>query len=184
MPEFRPWPKIARLFREVIITEKIDGTNAAIGVTETGEVYAQSRSKIITPEADNFGFARWVAENDEAIRDWFGPGLHFGEWYGSGIQRGYGLPKGQRRLALFHVDRWSEKAQFNALVGVDTVPVLYRGPFDTAKVREVLEDLRTHGSYISPFMDPEGIVVYHTASNESYKVTLVGDEYRKQERTA
>lgn len=28
-PEFRPWPKIARLNRDIVITEKIDGTAAA-----------------------------------------------------------------------------------------------------------------------------------------------------------
>ena len=29
-PPFRDWPKIARLNRDVVITEKIDGTNGAI----------------------------------------------------------------------------------------------------------------------------------------------------------
>lgn len=32
MIEFKAWPKIPRLFRDVIITEKIDGTNAAIHI--------------------------------------------------------------------------------------------------------------------------------------------------------
>lgn len=36
--EFQPWPKIARLNREITITEKIDGTNAAVIITEEGEV--------------------------------------------------------------------------------------------------------------------------------------------------
>ena len=31
-PVFQGWPKIARLNRDIIITEKLDGTNAAIGV--------------------------------------------------------------------------------------------------------------------------------------------------------
>jgi hypothetical protein len=65
MTEFKPWPKIARLNRDITITEKIDGTNAAVIVTEEGEVAAQSRTRIITPDADNFGFARWVAEHAE-----------------------------------------------------------------------------------------------------------------------
>jgi hypothetical protein len=32
MAEFREWPKTPRLFRTIVVTEKIDGTNAAIHV--------------------------------------------------------------------------------------------------------------------------------------------------------
>src|SRR5690606_41186225 len=32
--EFQPWPKIARINKPVVFTEKIDGTNAAIGVRQ------------------------------------------------------------------------------------------------------------------------------------------------------
>ena len=37
MPEFVPFPKIARLHREVVISEKIDGTNASVTVLEDAE---------------------------------------------------------------------------------------------------------------------------------------------------
>ena len=30
--EFKEWPKTPRLLRNITITEKIDGTNAAIGI--------------------------------------------------------------------------------------------------------------------------------------------------------
>lgn len=66
--EFTPFPKIARLNRTVVVTEKIDGTNAAVGVTEDGVVYAQSRKRVITPEQDNFGFATWVRDKDESAK--------------------------------------------------------------------------------------------------------------------
>ena len=36
VPEFKPWPKIPRLRRSIVITEKIDGTNAIIHVAEDG----------------------------------------------------------------------------------------------------------------------------------------------------
>ena len=65
--ELRPWPKIARLNRDMTVSEKIDGTNAAIIVTDDLQVGAQSRSRVITPEADNHGFARWVARNAETL---------------------------------------------------------------------------------------------------------------------
>src|ERR1035437_6203226 len=99
------FPKIARLNRDIVITEKIDGTNAAIGIVEApftvsdGEggpefrgyrVYAQSRNRIITPGKDNAGFAAWVESIKDIAIEVLGPGLHFGEWWGNGIQRGYG----------------------------------------------------------------------------------------------
>lgn len=34
MIEFKPFPKMARLKRQCLITEKIDGTNAQIFITE------------------------------------------------------------------------------------------------------------------------------------------------------
>ena len=35
--EYRPFTKIARLSREMVITEKIDGTNACVYIGEDGE---------------------------------------------------------------------------------------------------------------------------------------------------
>jgi hypothetical protein len=127
MTEFKPWPKIARLNRDITITEKIDGTNAAVIVTEEGEVAAQSRTRIITPDADNFGFARWVAEHAETLVDLLGPGRHFGEWWGQGIQRRYGLT--EKRFSLFNTARYGEH-DFATFPQVGIVPVLYCGPFD------------------------------------------------------
>lgn len=176
MAEFRPWPKIARLNRDIIITEKIDGTNAAVGVTDDGEVYAQSRTRIITPENDNFGFAAWVEENKAQLSAELGVGLHFGEWYGKGIQRGYGLRT--RRFALFNVRRFMLHVGHPVAL-CQTVPVLYEGPFSETAIKESLDLLRETGSQVSPFMDPEGIVVFHTAANIMFKVTLEGDEVPK-----
>jgi len=81
MIEFIEFPKMARLSRECFITEKIDGTNAQVHITDDGEIYAGSRSRWITPQDDNFGFAKWVESNrDELIK--LGVGSHFGEWWG------------------------------------------------------------------------------------------------------
>ena len=67
MNEFVEFPKMARLFRDAIITEKLDGTNAAVVVREDGTVYAQSRTRVITPGDDNFGFAYWVEQHAERL---------------------------------------------------------------------------------------------------------------------
>lgn len=180
MIEFSAWPKIPRLNRDIVITEKIDGTNGAIIIDEEGRVGAQSRNRLITPEQDNAGFASWVSENTDDLRDILGPGRHFGEWWGSGINRGYGLPAGQRVFSLFNTSRWD--AEYNPEswpeeLGI--VPVLYKGPFSKAHVNLCLANLKVHGSYAAPFMNPEGIVIYHTAANMMFKVTLENDEAYK-----
>src|SRR3990167_1858406 len=87
--EFKEFPKIARLSREAIVTEKIDGTNASVFIGEDGMFLTGSRSGWITPEKDNYGFSRWAhVHKDELLK--LGPGMHYGEWWGQGIQRKYG----------------------------------------------------------------------------------------------
>ena len=79
MIEHQEFPKMARLSREVIITEKIDGTNAQIFISEEGIILAGSRTRWITTQDDNFGFAKWVEENKEELLK-LGAGRHFGAW--------------------------------------------------------------------------------------------------------
>lgn len=193
--EFQGFPKMARLSRDIIITEKIDGTNAQLLITDGGDIIIGSRTRWITPKDDNAGFARWVEGNKSELLK-LGAGRHFGEWWGSGIQRGYGLPKGEKRLSLFNVGRWAlygtepkriltadpriEKYQDVLPEGISLVPELYRGEFDTQKINEVLEKLKIKGSYASPgFMKPEGIVVFHIAGNVGFKKTIEKDEVPK-----
>lgn len=195
MKEFVPFPKMPRLFRECIITEKIDGTNACICITEDGQFLTGSRSRWITPQEDNFGFARWAEVHREELMK-LGPGTHFGEWWGSGIQRGYGLANGEKRWSLFNVARWCltdqkpqripmadpriEKYQDLLPECCSLAPLLYRGAFDTARVCEALDELRLRGSVASPgFMKPEGIICYHVAGNFGFKATLEKDHEHK-----
>lgn len=174
--EFRPFEKIPRLRRTVVVTEKIDGTNACVFVGEDGVVIAGSRSRWITPEADNFGFAAWVKAHEVALRE-LGPGYHYGEWYGAGIQRRYGLA--EKRFALFNTARWADGAPKPRPVCCGVVPVLATGSMDEA-VETALRRLRTEGSVAVPgFRDLEGVVVYHSASGNLYKVLLKGDELPK-----
>lgn len=177
--EFQAWPKIARLNRDMIVTEKLDGTNAAVIITDDYDIAAQSRKRLITPGDDNYGFARWVLDNADALKDALGPGRHFGEWWGSGIQRGYGLPKGEKRFSLFNVGRYAD-ADLSALPNVGLVPVLYQGPFDVSDVDDQLWRLQEQGSFAAPgFLNPEGVVVFHVAANQLFKATINGDEAPK-----
>jgi hypothetical protein len=180
--EFEPFPKIPRLNRDVIVTEKIDGTNAAVVVNpdarrDLGEPYvcAQSRKRVIVPGDDNFGFATWVRDHEGDLMDTLGPGRHFGEWWGKGIQRGYGLD--HKRFSLFNTTRWADLEPTDWGLGV--VPELARGQLHQA-VDDSLWFLRTYGSAAAPgHRNPEGIIVYHTAANQLFKVTLENDEEPK-----
>jgi hypothetical protein len=166
----------------MVVTEKIDGTNAQVYITEDGQVFAGSRNRWLTPEQDNFGFARWVKEKEEALRA-LGPGAHFGEWFGRGIQRGYGLE--EKRFALFNTHRWTsahnvgrEHPDFPSTVCTavpvcHVVPVLSRFTFDTQEVDRVLQRLADGGSSAAPgFRQPEGVVVFHAKSGTLFKKTL------------
>lgn len=187
-PLFEEFSKIARLSRDCVVTEKIDGTNAQVYVGEDGSVLAGSRNRWLTVDADNFGFARWVAEHEQELRDGLGVGRHFGEWWGSGIQRRYGLD--HKRFSLFNVARWidrhvviteaaTEKQAF-APECCHVVPILYAGPFDTARIEATLTLLGASGSKAAPgFTNPEGIVIWHESARQLFKKTLVKDEVPK-----
>lgn len=130
LPTFEAFPKIHRLENTKLwITEKIDGTNASVYIGEDGTVCAASRSRWITPEDDNFGFAKWVKEHEEELKVGLGPGHHFGEWWGHGIQRGYNQPKGVRHFSLFNVGRWIAP-DVTLPECVETVPLLWTDKSD------------------------------------------------------
>lgn len=171
-PVFEGFPHIRRLSHGCIVTEKIDGTNAQVCITEDGQILAGSRTRWITPESDNYGFAVWVQQNKEELMK-LGPGRHFGEWWGKGIQRGYGLDG--RKFSLFNAGRWSNDRPLCC----DVVPVLYHGKFDTSDIDACLSELQRNGSVAAPgFMNPEGIVVFHCQSGTLFKKTLGGDGHK------
>jgi hypothetical protein len=211
---FIPFAKISRLFRPIAITEKIDGTNSAVVVSDTppygyGDeevvgpgivintiyeddfseiwqpvyVYAQSRKQVIFPEKDNFGFATWVREHARELATGLGVGVHFGEWWGAGIQRKYGL--NEKRFSLFNTKRWgSKEANEDGTCRPDcchVVPVIeYADEFSVHAVRNAIQLLKANGSFAAPgFMDPEGVVTYHAASNQCFKTTIKDDEKGK-----
>lgn len=195
--EFTPYPKTPRLKRDVVITEKLDGTNAQVVIArvktadfpanvidtrptdvdnEHFVMLAGSRTRWITPgkNTDNYGFAGWVQRNADDL--WkLGEGQHFGEWYGNGIQRGYGLP--EKRFALFNTARWGAHNP-NTPACCEVVPVLAMR--QDVSVDEVLQRLREEGSKAVPgWMKPEGIIVYHSAAKQCFKVLLENDEMPK-----
>lgn len=206
MSEFQPWPKMARWSRDIIVTEKIDGTNSQVLIeyvpTESEDspnwpakedkyrlatrygmdgsmwgMYAGSRTHWLdtTSAGDNFGFAKWVEDNAEELFK-LGKGRHFGEWWGQGIQRNYGLT--EKKFSLFNASRWYDDTV--RPVCCDVVPVLYDGPMSEHEVYATLDRLRSEGSVAAPgFMSPEGVIVWHTAANIGFKKTIEADHQPK-----
>lgn len=227
MITFEPFPKMARFSRDVIVTEKIDGTNAqviieevptqatsdgyvaTINLTDEGSDYstvtfaddgvadgklylvaAASRTRLIKPgkDTDNYGFAAWVKENAKELAK-LGPGRHFGEWWGTGIQRNYGL--NERRFSLFNVSKWVDsrdpvigcaglaEGELVAPACCHVVPVIWKGPFaigSASPYDNIMWNLKRDGSAAAPgFMNPEGIVIFHTAARVCFKKTFEKD---------
>lgn len=178
MTEFRSFGKIARLSRECVITEKIDGTNACVYIGEDGEFLTGSRTRWITPSDDNYGFSQWAHDHkDELLL--LGPGQHFGEWWGKGIQRSYGLT--ERRFSLFNVSRWNKETKPPCC---RVVPTVFRGIFTTDAVEKALLILKRVGSMAAPEFEgkAEGVVIFHEASGHLYKKTFERDDEPKGAR--
>lgn len=176
--EFKPWPKIPRVEnRKEFYTEKIDGTNACIiisfepadentiatNITEVGPIsmWAQSRSQFITPNKDNYGFARWASNNAPELFK-LGEGYHFGEWWGLGIQRGYNQT--EKKFSLFNTHR-----DPNSLPNcVSQVPSI-----NANSVEEAKEILIKNGSLAAPgFMNVEGVVVFEYNTKTYWKAII------------
>lgn len=176
LPMFIPFPKSPRLSRTMIVTEKLDGTNAQIYINKaTNTFMCGSRNRWITVGDDNYGFAAWAMRNRDDLMT-LGDGRHFGEWWGKGIQRGYDLE--ERRFSLFNVVKWENNLDRPRCCHV--VPTLYHGDFNTGVVIAALAALREQGSYAAPgFMQPEGVMVFHAASGVVFKKTLENDEQPK-----
>lgn len=203
MIQFEEFAKIPRYRRELCVTEKINGTNAAVQIrpwvedgtapdvgklpirifqlldahgTDIGPhgIWAQSRNKFITPADDNYGFAKWVERNAEELTK-LGPGTHFGEWWGNGIQMGYRLD--HKRFSLFNVNRW-QPGRDTPPACCHVVPML--GYVQNDGIDAILEDLRANGSKAAPgFPYAEGVVIWHSQSKQYYKLTLDKDHVPK-----
>ncbi len=194
MTEYEGFPSIARLNREVVVTEKIDGTSGQLHIVDLEvnpedlgatpivvvgslALFAGSKGRYLEPtkNGDNYGFARWAQENAQELLG-LGVGRHFGEWWGQGIQRGYSQDR--KRFSLFNVHRWSDPLSRPDCCEV--VPELWRGQFVDLDVAQLRGELEVYGSVAAPgFMNPEGFVVFHTSSGGLFKYTLDKNDSHK-----
>ena len=191
MSEFKPFKKIPRYTSEIVLTEKLDGTNASILITEypceTGvpmlTVEACSKNRVLgLGVLDNHGFCAWVQEHETELKK-LGVGQHYGEWYGRGIGRNYGLD--HKRFALFNVGRWRDSSnEWLPVPGlpdcVEVVPVIGSAVYSSVDIDGAINHLKTKGSIAVPgFMEPEGVIIYHKNSNQLFKRLVENDRGHK-----
>jgi RNA ligase (TIGR02306 family) len=147
---------------EVVVTEKLHGTNGRFVVDAAGNLHVGSHrtwkqvdgTTVWARVAEQYGLREKLARH---------PGLvFFGEVYGSGVQdMTYGHGAGRLSLAFFDVfdsvtgDYLSHAAAEALLdeLSLPTVPVLYRGPLDVALLSRLAEEDSVHGGI------REGVVV-------------------------
>lgn len=187
MVEFKEWPKIPRgLGEQMTITEKIDGTNACVIVEESVDfdgtslvrvVGAQSRTQLLAHTNkdnvlrlynDNFGFADWVIKNQVELATKLGPGYHYGEWAGPGIQKNpHNLER--KTFFLFNSDRWRDGRQQRP-EGVECVPVLFEGPASRENIEATMAGLWANAK--EKGYHPKGVVIWYHKTRRYEKVTF------------
>lgn len=171
MKHFVKYPKTKRLggkAANMMISEKLDGTNASITIKDGEIVCVASKNRPITPgkNSDNYGFAQWVLDNhDELLK--LGEGYHPGEWCGPKIQDNpYNLEK--RTWFIFNTFRPADSLPSC----VKQVPLLYKGPFDMQCIQDVMNDLYHNKSSVTEGAIPEGVCIYHCGMRETFKDTF------------
>jgi hypothetical protein len=196
---FEEFSKISRLSRPIVITEKLDGSNGQLYIQTCAEFEAEEPSALlssydghimyddsfvmrvgsrkrwlgVSKSEDHFGFCKWAESHFAELCLDLGPGRHYGEWWGQGIQRKYGLD--EKRFSLFNTHRWKPDTKPECC---HVVPILGSSSvFDTRTIDFIFEALRGGGSHAAPgFMKPEGVVIYHPHGNVLMKKTFEGDE--------
>ena len=157
------------LNQEVIITEKIHGTNVRFGKINGG-VIVGSRNNIIfdgvyNKQFDGYGFYNWAVENlplDELPEGF----IFYGEFFGTGIQKGVKyFPEDKRHFAGFDVKTsagyldWDAAVALYRKLGIDTVPELARGVFDIESLRAFVDCPSTWAKSQGVDSLSEGVVI-------------------------
>lgn len=179
IPESTPFPNDGDVFYE-----PLTGTTFIKTADTVYTVRAGSRNRWLTTDKDNYGFASWVAGNAADLVQ-LGPGHHYGEWWGAGVQRRYGMDR--KIFSLFDAHRWVGNVPENTPPEcVSVVPILTQGVMGDETINAALQWLETKGSVASflesegeHFMRPEGIIVYHLQTRNRYKILIENDDVPK-----
>jgi hypothetical protein len=196
IPSFAGWLKdhsIEELNQPIFCSVKIHGTNAAIGINGK-EVWAQSRSRIITPSDDNMGFARWVEGHKEWLLERYEYAgltddiLIFGEFAGKGIQQKVGVSNLEKFFYIFPNQDFTHACFYNTQKRFYP-HMIVKANLDTDENRLITMNdkfnfLRDEIDQKCPFYElltgltgvGEGFVVYNDANVPLFKVK--GDSHQ------
>jgi hypothetical protein len=131
----RPFPVV-----EYRAKVKLHGSNCAVQITADG-ITAQSRTSLLTPEADYKGFAAWVRRHEAYFQALQHDIVVFGEWCGPGVEKGMGISAARTKLfVVFAVQTGGriayEPDEVRALVPAAGAPAeLHVLPWEGAAVR-------------------------------------------------
>ncbi|MBI4668780.1 MAG: hypothetical protein HY747_06285 [Elusimicrobia bacterium] len=185
MSKFNQYPHIENLedvpaifgLPEVIVTEKVHGSNMRIAVLD-GKLHLGGRKlefEDIRPDTrEGLCFIQWVLDTglDKKMIEAFAGHdvILFGEWHGSGtpkknwpqIQKGIKYIKGNdlrifdvkvngRYVSFDEIARWASKA------GLKTMPVLYRGKPDMNVFNSLIDTMSKVGEE-NGIVDPENTI--------------------------
>jgi len=164
-------------------TVKLHGTNAAIVIDSERNITVQSRSREITVENDNAGFAAFVAGLPKSIIDGFSSDVAiFGEFAGGNIQKGVAINSLPKMFVIFaikylegdgkwtDISKWSfptELLNSNGIYIINQFPTFeieidFNSPeFATEKLQEITLEVEKEcpvGKYFGVSGVGEGIV--------------------------
>lgn len=127
---------------------KLHGTNASIHCNKSGTVIPQKRSGPISVTNDNFGFAFWVAKQEEAWSE-FGKRMNgvtvYGEWAGPGIQKGVAVS--QLDNPIFAI--------FSLMVEENGKEIMITCPKEIKRLMDLNPMFPVRDTYILPYMTDE-----------------------------
>lgn len=183
--DFKGYPKTPRLEQETVtISEKVDGTNGVLyihkphlcdvtnGIELSPYVLAGSRSKWLQDEGkkswDNHGFGAWVAEHASELHN-LPAGFHYGEWYGKGINHGYGMT--DRKFMLFNRKRYERLEDLPKCVELETIIEDEVPVYELLSVIDrIKNEVSVKGSYHVPGQAMvEGLIMRFRLSAKVYK---------------
>lgn len=195
------WKNYPTLFQEgeeIIVTEKLHGTNFRagyvpfhagtlwkkikkfFGFTPDWEFVYGSHHKQLQgrPHASVFDDTNVYAEIVEkySLKSIIPFGwVIYGEIVGSGIQRGYGYGEKRHTLFAFDIKINCQFIQYHAVewlfCSIPRVPILYVGPYTVSK----LDELASGPSKLDPSVEREGVVV--RSFNRSKILKRINDNY-------
>ena len=168
-------PNILKSGEEVIITEKLHGTNCRIGRIN-GEYMAGSHK--VQRKAGEGLYWQFFDKVKPLLDAIGGDVIIFGEIFGPGVQdMDYGLSiKGFRAFDIVMNGRYMDYDWFKAICSnhnVEIVPELYRGPFSPEVVEEHTYGRTTFDGVKAKFKDREGCVIRPLYERDDPKIGRV-----------